>query len=359
MKKNDKGNSCSSAFLPSQPWSKNDNSIWMASTLSLSRNVEKFKFPAKLDAVRQKQILGVLSKELLASPLLNKPTLIHAEESNPQQKEFFVEHFLSAHGFQQARQGEAFIFDRSGEFLATLNMRDHIHLHLLDCKGELEESLNRLIQIETTLGKSVKYAFSPKYGFLTSDFNQCGTALNVSVFLQLPALIHTGQIDPVLEKLIDDTLYVTGIQGNPTEVIGDLIVIQNNYALGISEENIIASIRTCTTKFLVEEHAARSRILKEESAEIKDCISRAFGILIHSYQIEAIESINAISLVKLGAELGWVKGISLAELNQLFLNCRRAHLLQCNEGETYKQEEIPHKRAEFIHKALKNVTLTI
>lgn len=356
MKKNSK-----SAVLgfPTKPWNMNDNKVLLASTLSLSRNVEKFKFPAKLDAGRQKQIMGIMSKELLVSPLLDKPTIIHAEDTTPLQKEYLVEHFLSIHSFQQARQGEAFILDNSGEFLATLNMHDHIHFHLLDCKGELESSWNRLVQIEVGLGKALNYAFSPKYGFLTSDFNLCGTALNVSLFLQVPALIHSGTIDEILERLVDDSLFITGIQGNPTEIIGDLIVLQNNYTLGVTEENIISNLRTCATKLQVEEHSAKSKILHEDSAEIKDNVSRAFGILIHSYQIEAIEALNAISLLKLGLELGWAKGISITDINQLFFNCRRAHLLHQFSGAAIKQEEILHKRAEFIHQVLKNVTLTI
>src|SRR5262249_54023406 len=112
-------------------------------------------------------------------------------------------------------------------------------------------------------------------------------------------------------------------------------------------------------KMLVEEHGARAKILHEGSAEIKDRVSRAYGILIHSYQIEAIEALNAISLLKLGVELGWLTGTNVKELNRLFFNCRRAHLLHQYSGEKIKQEEIPHKRAEFIHKNLKNVQLAI
>lgn len=357
MKKNNKNDN---AFdFPTKPWDTNDNKVWLASTLSLSRNIEKFQFPAKLDAGRQKQIVGVISKELVPSPFLEKGILIQAEDTSPLQKEFLVEHFLSTHSFQQSRQGEAFILDSSGEFFATLNMHDHIHFHILDTKGELENSWNRLVQIETALGKSVNYAFSPKYGFHTSDYNTCGTALNVSIFLQVPALIHSGIIDEVLQKLVDDSLYITGIQGNPTEIIGDLIVLQNNFTLGLTEENIISTLRICSTKLQVEENAARSRILREESADIKDNVSRAFGILIHSYQIEAIEALNAISLLKLGVELDWIKGISIAEINQVFFNSRRAHLVHHCNGASFKPEEILHKRAEFIHQALKNVTLAI
>lgn len=356
MKENSK--STDPILYQKKPWDSNENTVWLASTVSLMRNIEKFKFPAKLEAERQKQIIAVVSKELLASPHLKSAKLVNASNTTPLQKEYLVEHFLSQQSFHQAHSGEAFVLDASGEFFGTLNVRDHIYLQLLDYHGELENAWNKLVAIETHLGKRVAYAFSTKYGFLTSDFTQCGTGLLASVYLQVPALVHTEHIDTVLEKLADDTLAVTGIQGNPTEIIGDVIVVQNNYTLGVTEEAIIANLRSFVTKILLEENGTKSKIRHDDDIEIKDKISRAFGILIHSYQIEAVEALNAISLLKLGVELEWMKGISIKELNSLFFNCRRAHLLQ-HYGEKIKPEELPHKRAEFIHAALKNVKLTI
>src|SRR5262249_18486447 len=147
----------------------------------------------------------------------------------------------------------------------------------------------------------VNYSYSPKFGFLTADPYECGTALQVAVYLQLAGLIHTDKINDVLEKLVDESLSVTGLQGSPTEIIGDVLCICNLYTLGLTEENIISSLRQVTTKLMVEEHAARSQIRHEISPDMKDKISRAYGILIHSYQIEAVEALNAISLLKLGA----------------------------------------------------------
>lgn len=355
MKESDKSNHI---LLQKKPWENNANSIWLASTVSLYRNIEKFKFPGKLSVDRRKQIISLVGKELLAMEHLTKPYLIKAEEMPPFEKEFLVEHFLASQSYHQAHSGEAFILENSGEFLISLNMQDHIHLELLDCKGELENSWSRLVKIETSLGKTINFSFLPKFGFLTADPTQCGTALTVTVYLQVPALIHSGRIDDILEKLADDSLLVTGIQGNPTEIIGDILTVANNYTLGITEENIISSIRNFTTKLIVEENSERTKIKQEASADFKDKVSRAFGILIHSYQIEAIEALNAISLIKLGVSLGWVSGIDDKDLNSLFFNCRRAHLLsQFNEKIT--QEEIIHKRAEYIHQMLKKVTLSI
>ncbi len=345
-------------FCGNKLWSNNANSSWLATTIVLDRNIEKFKFPGKLDTDRRKQIVSLVSKEILAFEGLEKPVVLKAEDLSALQKEFLVEHFLTNKSFHQANVGEAFLLDETGAFLIALNIRDHIHFELIDTRGELENTWNRLFKLETHLGKSINYSYSSKFGFLTAEPTQCGTALIVTVFLQVPALIHTEKIDEMLEKLMDDSLMVTGIQGSPTEIIGDVLAVQNNYTLGLTEENIITSLRSFTTKLLVEEHSARSKIQHSDNAAIKDKVSRAYGILIHSYQIDAVEALNAISLIKLGVELGWVSGVTLEQLNDLFFNCRRAHL-QCQIDHPMTQEEIPHRRAEYIHAVLKNVKLTV
>lgn len=355
MKEN---NSSYPILTQTSPWNNNANPIWLASTVSLLRNIEKFKFPGKLNTDRKKQIISLVSKDLLGMKELDNPYLAKGEELSNIEKEFLVEHFLSVQNYSQAHTGEGFILDDTGQFIATLNMRDHIHLQLIDCKGELENTWNRLVKIETALGKTLNYSFLSKFGFLTADPTQCGTALLVTVYLQVPGLIHSNKIDDLLEEYNDENLLITGIQGNPTEIIGDILMVQNNFTLGITEENIISSLRSFTTKLLVEESSARTHIKQSENADFKDKISRAFGILIHSYQIEAIEALNALSLIKLGADAKWIEGIDNKRVNQLIFNCRRAHLLNRYE-EKINQDEIPHKRAEYIHNALRDATLKI
>lgn len=77
-----------------KPWQNNDNNIWLASTINLHRNIEKFNFPSKLNTDRRKQVVSLLSKEILTHASLKNPILIRAEEIGPLEKEFLVEHFL-------------------------------------------------------------------------------------------------------------------------------------------------------------------------------------------------------------------------------------------------------------------------
>ncbi len=340
------------------PWNNNANTIWLASSIVLQRNIEKFKFPGKLEKDYKAQIIALISKKLLASDSIEAPTLTHAEHLSPLDKEWLVEHFLSNHNYIQAGSGDGFLFDAQYEFLATLNLFDHLHLQLIDCKGELESTWNRLVKIETEIGKEINYAFHPNFGFLTSDPTHCGTALIASVFLQLPGLIHSDRINDLLKKNVDESMTVTGLQGSPLEIFGDVLRIRNNYTLGLTEENIISSLRSVTTKLIVEENSIRAKIKQEEPADMKDKVSRAYAVLVHSYQIEAVEALNALSLLKFGLELGWIKGTDQQKVNELFFNCRRAHLTAYYE-QPIPQEVLSHKRAEMIHSSLKDVKLMI
>lgn len=340
------------------PWTNNPNAIWLGSVMSLQRNIEKFNFPSKLEEARRKQIVSLVSKTVDEKKLVQGPHLFRAEEMDPLEKEFLVEHFLSSQSFHHAHGGEAFIIDDKGEILIAINVRDHVQIQRIDTEGHLEDTWNSLVKLETDLGQSIHYAFSPKFGFLTADPAQCGTAFYCQVFLQLAGLSSTGELEQALELVDEDSISINGLQGKPNDFIGDLIVITNNYTLGLTEENILSNIHAATTKLLVQEKRARKEIAGNHNAEIKDQVSRAYAILTHSYQVDAIEALNAISLLKLGVDLEWVTGIAHQTLNDLFFRCRRAHLLN-HLTEIPDQEEIPHLRAEFIHEALKQVKLHV
>lgn len=350
-----------SLFQLRGPWEESVNPVWLGSTISLTRNMDKFNFPGKLTLDKQQQVLSLLKKSFSKNNLLKNPKIIGAEELSAIEKEFLVEHFLSSESFHQTQTGQAFVIDDTGKFLAMINLKDHIVLQMIEPKEELETSWDLLVKIENTLTQSTDFAFSPKFGFLTSDPNQCGTGLVVNIFLHLPALCVTGQLNESLKKIEAEGIVQTGLQGSPDQMIGDVIVFHNLYTLGVTEEHTLSLMRTLATKLSTEERVLRQDLKVQnthEIAEIKNKVSRAFGILLHSYQIEAVEALQALSLVKLGLDLGWIKGTVQSHLNSLFFSCRRAHLT-CELNQPVNQDEILHRRSEFIHKALQGLELLI
>ena len=353
-------NKLPSALLEHTPWKAESNPIWLATSLLLHRNLAKFNFPPKMNEKQYQQTLSILQAPLLKSPLLQKPVLLSATEISALDREFLHEHFLCLEGPQNALAGQGFIVDESGHFLAELNTQNHLQLQLTDCLGKWENAWNTLSQIDTAISAAVDFAFSPKFGFLTAEPSLCGTALTIRAYLHLPALIHTQQLKETLLKQKEEGVIAAGMGGNLEEIVGDLVVISNNYTLGINEESIIHSVHSMAMRLIAMEKTLRAHLQTENNAEMKDHVSRAFGLLLHSYQLQTKEALGALSLIKLGLNLDWIGGITDLKLNSLFFQCRRAHLLHTLNLVTLSDSgEIAHKRAEYLHKNLQGLTLKI
>ncbi len=341
-------------------WETEINPIWLATSFLLHRNLAKYNFPPKMNERQFEQTLSLLKEQLLKSSLLENPVWLNAADLSALDKEFLYEHFLCMEGFQNTLAGQGFVVDDSGHFLSELNIQNHLQIQLTDCQGSWEKAWNKLSQIETTIGSFVDFAFSPKFGYLTAEPSLCGTGLNVQAYLHLPALIHMNQLQETLLKQKEEGITVAGMGGNLDEIIGDLIVVSNTFTLGINEESIIHSVHSMAMKLMAMEKSLRSHLQTENNGAIKDLVSRAFGLLLHSYQLQIKEALGALSLMKLGLHLDWISGITELKLNTLFFQCRKAHLLHTlGELQLTDPQEIARKRAEYLHKNMQGVVLKI
>ncbi len=341
-------------------WETEINPIWLATSFLLQRNLAKYLFPPKMNERQYEQTLTLLKEQLLQSPSLQHPVWINAQETSTLDKEFLYEHFLCLDSFQNALAGQGFIVDDSVRFLAKINIQNHLQMQLTDCQGKWESAWNALNQIETALGSSLDFAFSPKFGYLTAEPNLCGTGLTVQAYLHLPALIHTGQLTETLLKQKEEGIAVSSIGGNLDEIIGDLVVVSNTFTLGVNEENILHLVHAMAMKLMAIEKMLRTHLQTDHQVMIKDLVCRSFGLLLHSYQLQIKEALGALSLMKLGLNLDWISGITDAKLNALFFQCRRAHLLHALlDPNLTDAQEIAHKRAEYLHKNMEGIRLKI
>ncbi len=347
-----------SLLAAAAPWGTEESPIWLGSTVSLTRNLQRFHFPKRLENGDRKQLFELAGSELLRNTGLQAPQLLKMEECSARDKELIFERFLSTHPYVHSQPGEGFVLDKSGTFLAVLNHEDHLELTNLSYGEELENSFEKLLKIEIELGKVLNYAFSPTFGFLTSNPTLCGSALTVRAFLLIPAILQMGLLESILEKHQNSFVELTGLTGAANDFVGNVVVVNNTYTLGVSEENILSEVRMLATHLLVEEKGLRTKLQKEASQTIKDRIGRAFGLIKYAYEIDTFEALNALSLLKLGLAANWITGTTANALDELFFNCRRAHLLALL-GTDVAQEELGRRRALFLRKGIEGLQLNL
>jgi protein arginine kinase len=84
---------------------------------------------------------------------------------------------------------------------------------------------------------------------------------------------------------------------------------------------------------------------------LEDKICRAWGVLQHAHIISSQETIELLSMVRLGVDVGVIKEVSHEAINELFIMIQPAHL-QKIEGKKLSAFERDTKRASLIRTKL-------
>lgn len=341
-----------------EPWLQNTNPIWLGTTLTLARNLDKFLFPNQLKPDPQKQIFNLLSNLLIQQKAFAGGVVKRSDECQPVDRDYLIEHFFLPPQQMQGSHGSGFVLNSNGNLLASINLDNHLMIHKIDKDGQLEKHYQAMLPVEEAVERNLGFAFSNRFGYLTALPEMAGCGLKAKALLQLSALIHTQELTGVLEKEAKEGVEAFPLFKDHSDWTLDIVVVENRYCLGITEEGILSSIRMFAEKLIDSEQKKRAEIQSKPSNELKDKVSRAFAVLKHSYQIDAKEAMNALSLIKLGVLLGWVSGVDVPLLNELFFRIRRAHFLKMS-GENISPEALLHRRAEFIQKKLEKLSCSL
>ncbi|MEI8328945.1 MAG: protein arginine kinase [Chlamydiia bacterium] len=341
-------------FYTHSPWDENNNPMWPATSFFLYRNFAGNFFPQKMTEGQSIQVADQLCQILVKLQQLQNPVCLKAEELSPLEKEFLYEHFLCRESFQNTFKGQAFIVDDTAHFLALINISDHLQIQLIDCKNKWEKTWEVLSDIDTAISGMLDPSFSSRFGYLTSDPSKCGTGLTVVCYLHLPLLIHNKQLQNMLDLHLEESVTISSLDGKPLEFMGDFVLLQNKYNLGLTEEMILRDLHMSATKLSLAEKNLQEQCKASNELIIKDLVSRSLGLLTHSFQLHTKEVLDAISQIKLGIQLGWITGINDSKINEVFFTCQRAHIGFLSDKSVIDPQQLASKRAEFIHKELKD-----
>ncbi|WP_100934443.1 protein arginine kinase [Candidatus Chlamydia corallus] len=334
------------------------NKVWPVTTFSLSRNLSVSKFLPCLSREQKLEILQLIASHFNNIEGFGEFIVLPLKEVPLWEKEFLVEHFLLPYDLVGNPEGEALVVSKSGDFLAAINFQDHLVLHGIDFQGNPEKTLDQLVQLESYLHSKLSFAFSSEFGFLTTNPKNCGTGLKSQCFLHIPALLYSQEFTNLVDEeaeIITSSL-LPGVAGFP----GNIVVLSNRCSLGLTEEQLLSSLRITASKLSVAEVAAKKRLSEENSRDLKNHILRSLGLLTHSCQLELKETLDALSWIQLGIDLGWIKATQNHTVwNPLFWQIRRAHLAlqqQAQDTRDLQKDAITHLRATVLKELTKDLS---
>ncbi|MFC1739377.1 ATP--guanido phosphotransferase [Planctomycetota bacterium] len=352
--------------------------VVISSRVRLARNLAGYKFLTQCSDAERAEILKKLKDVLMSLKLGDEVSYISIDKAPDLNRYFLVERHLISQNHAFGKGPRGVVIARGESFTAMINEEDHLRIQVLKPGCQLAQCLERINRIDDMIEKKLKYAFSPRLGYLTACLTNLGTGIRVSLMLHLPALKITDQIQKFFNATKAIGLAVRGLFGEGTEAAGDFYQVSNQVTLGISEQDIIEQFEKQIIPEIVEyENAARGELLAKKKDVLDDRISRAMALLKNAHLISSQEALFLLSHLRLGVNMRDHMGAStpaidkLCELsafeqqagkdspqsasmrtiNRLFMLTLPAHL-QLNYGRQLDAERRDALRAKIIRQEL-------
>lgn len=321
-----------------------DSDVVLSSRIRIARNLKDISFNLKSNEKDYEQVMNLIEKALENMKLKTK--LIRLKDIDDLTKMSLVEkHLVSPDFVLNKNEIGAIALNDEENICIMLNEEDHLRIQVLSSGFDLTSNLNLAYEIEEELSKKLNYAFSSKYGFLTSCPTNVGTGLRISVMVHLPAITATGNIQKILEIVNDFGMNIRGIYGEGTQSRGNVYQISNKTTLGLTEEEINKNLSIITEKIIEQERLAR-KYLTKNSIELEDEVYRSYGILSNAKKISSEECNRLLSDIRLGVDLGIIDLTDL-KVNKLELYTKPANLQQYL-GQVLDEYERDIARAKVI-----------
>lgn len=328
-----------------------ESDIVISTRIRLARNLRDRAFVGRASARERGEIERTLREAVEASGVMAKMLYVDIAAASELDRAFLVERHLISRDLASG-EGPRGVAVSSSEIVSIMiNEEDHLRAQVIKSGFQTRPTWNRIDRIDDALEKSVDYAFSPQFGYLTACPTNVGTAMRVSVMMHLPALVITKEIERVFYAVSKINLAVRGLFGEGSQAASDFFQISNQVALGRTEEQIIQTIESVIPNILEYERRSRDALLKENRAKLEDRIFRAYGILKSARLISSEETMEKLSALRLGVNLGLVKDIDIKTVNEFFILTQPAHL-QKQIRRALDPRERDEARAEYIRKRL-------
>lgn len=158
--------------------------IILNSNLSLRRNIDGFDFPTTMtyeDSERVVEIMRDIYPDQLA--------LLNEIDENTLNK--LINDMVLSEDCTSKLAVIAVIF--GDDYIITINDRDHIAINYRNFDMDVKKAYKRVNEIEKELDQKLDFAFTPEFGYLTSDGRNNGAGLEVRLKMFLFALVDAEE----------------------------------------------------------------------------------------------------------------------------------------------------------------------
>lgn len=323
------------------------NDVVISSRIRLARNLENFKFPGYISDEDAIKVFNTFAKAIDKIDKDKEFSLVSMNDLDLIDSNVLMEEHIISPELIKNRNISHYIISKNNLINLMINEEDHMRLQVLLPELDLYKAYEMADKFDKKLEKEVDFAFSSKFGYLTSCPTNTGTGMRASVMLVLPALQLSNYIDGFKDSLSKLGITIRGVYGEGSEALGNMYQISNQKTLGFSEEEVIDKLENIVLKVIDKERETRIRLLSSKTDFIEDKIFRAFGILKYSRMISDREALSHLSFLRMGISLNLYDGLSFNQITDLMLSIQKNNILRYRNFLNSNEDENT-LRAKFI-----------
>lgn len=329
--------------------------IVMSSRVRLARNLKEAAFPGWAKKNERIRVLDLIRPAVETLADMTEAFSQSMDSLSTLDKQILVERHLISREHAAKSAGSGLVLNRDETLCVMINEEDHLRMQALRPGLQLRQAWTAIDQADSALEKKLEFAFSPDLGYLTACPTNIGTGIRVSAMLHLPGLVLAEQINPIIQSVNKLGLAVRGLYGEGTEALGNVFQVSNQMTLGEAEGAIVERLEKVLAQIIEHEENARASLLENKPKMLYNHIGRAYGILANAHSISSKETMNLLSLMRLGVDVALFPGVERALVDELFILTQPAHL-QKQHSEKLTAEERDLLRADMVRERLKQVS---
>lgn len=330
-----------------------DSDVVLSCRIRLARNFAEFPYPHRSQPEIRRNVMDRTVAVMLHdnSGLARQFRFIDFTRLPIVERQVLVEKHLVSKELAESKIECGAIISDSENISIMLNEEDHLRIQCLGAGLQLDELWALADKIDNLLSESIDFAYDNKFGYLTCCPTNIGTAIRASAMLHLPALVMTGYIKGILESITKLGVAVRGMFGENTETTGNIFQISNQVTLGRTENDIVSGVRSLANQIVGQERELRQELLQQNGIRLVDRIHRSYGVLRNARFISAEETLQKLSDVRLGVNLGLLPGIDETRLNALMLDIQPGNIQQ-KIGHALRPDDRDITRANLVREVM-------
>ena len=332
-----------------------ENEIVLSSRVRMARNIESRRFPQHAD----KDELGVVLEQTRSATertgLFTTGGYFPMGKISSLDRQFLAERHLASREFLFSSSNRGLMVNAGENLCLMVNEEDHLRLQAYGSGFNLRRAFDLADRLDSELSNQLGYAYNDRFGHLTACPTNLGTGLRASVLIHLPGLVHSKEINKLLDSLRQLHHSIRGLYGEGSEVMGNFFQLSNSATLGTSEDIIIGNLKEMVAKVIGFERGARDMLLRKARSLLEDKVWRAYGLLAHARSLSTKEALSLVSAVRLGVGIGMIRNLSIKTLNELLVYIQPAHL-QLRAGGSMDLHDRDVARAQYIRHRISGST---